>query len=246
MKYSAIIIFFTLLVILSSCKKDRGNSPCNDTKLGTFKFSDSELKIIPYNIGDQIVFKSSVFDSIIYDFDEEFGGISIDKEFSTYASECKGRYYEHEYKCLIFKNKYMDNLIFFISFSNPFMDTIITKRISIQIKNDIPSNGCFHGSYCFQTDTIFNHHDTIYQRLGTVKKFHNSIELGPKTFLNVYELNGIDQYQIFDNYITELFYSINEGVVGYKLNNGKAYYLFAVNKKNCPLPNMPSAASRAK
>ncbi len=197
MKTKILILFSILfcLLVFTQCKKEK--------KLGTLKFTEAELNIVPYKVGDIIVFKDSVGDSFVY----EVG--SRNSEMYRYYRDpdnvgYKGAsdYYDHERN-----NTSLKDGRFELGFNDPFITNKIKKYFSVSIKFEGQS---FSESYEFEANSI------------TPSTYHDTLTIVNRKFNSVYELKEYSASSP-DNFL--LFYTFKEGIVGFKTNDGKSWYL---------------------
>ena len=118
-KYSN--LYFFPLAAITACNKD--DTPCNDQFMGSLKFSEKELDVVPYAMGDRIILVDTTHDTLVFNYAEGYTSTLYYTELDPYTSECMGDYYEYEDKRVKFENKYMTFLYVAITFSDPFMVT---------------------------------------------------------------------------------------------------------------------------
>ncbi|MEI7662936.1 MAG: hypothetical protein WCK34_12075 [Bacteroidota bacterium] len=192
---------------------------CVIEELPTRKFTDEELKIVPYLKGDTITFlsretnKTYAFHVVdkITDYEKFSRGNPHDK----YSSYCTGDYYYSQYLNTSFD---VQNCGLDLNISNSFEANDIGKNLTIYFS--IPNDTLilkFHGIYNIGEDTIMT---------GTnkVSAYHNSLTLNGTRFTNVYELLGM-VYTPQHEYLKTAFYTFNQGLVGFLTNNGNMWSL---------------------
>jgi len=81
-----------------------------------------------------------------------------------------------------------------------------------------PHSLFFNGEYIIKDDTL------LAGRNG-INRYYNSISIGPKTYQNVYELQGDTIHANVDDYLVIGYYSIERGLVGFKSNHGAYWFL---------------------
>ena len=232
-KREPIILLFTLLSFLYSCSKiDKKSTPCNDTRIGTLRFSPEDFKVVPYTHAQTLIFKSDEGDSVLYNYlkkDSTFFSLS---QYGYYRVGCLENYFTIEKRLTLFNNPDSGKIIINMSFSDPFEDRVVSKFLyfSIYFSDGFPNNDylCgFKGLYVFTSDSIKTYKkDTVYN--GFVKTFHQHVVLGQVQYDSVYELQGSKQslyYIPCTEYLATLFYTFKLGIIGFQLNTGKTWYL---------------------
>jgi hypothetical protein len=195
-------------------------------------FTTDELAINPYITNKILIFRNTTNDSII------FSKVSRSREKGTvymYDSEraridndnCQGDYFISEKDFTFMRgsdtNAYISiNLGFLYSFTNPTFDKYMFFEMYF------PDEGVmnFTAFFRFTADTIYNYPFDNQNYEDSVVTLHSQISIGPKYFQNVYELycnNSPDPR--YNDWISIVYYSIKEGVVGCRTNLGKIWYL---------------------
>ena len=216
---------YLLLSAITACNKD--DTPCNDQFMGSLKFSEKELDVVPYAMGDRIILVDTTHDTLVFNYAEGYTSTLYYTELDPYTSECMGDYYEYQDKRVKFENKYMTFLYVAITFSDPFMVTPQRKVLRVQLRTYDLADGSFYGRFDFNEDSIYNDPDTTFLAAGRVKAYHDTLALGEAIFTHVYELEGMNEYQVYPKYVTSMFYSMSLGVVGYRMNDGKEYWIYS-------------------
>jgi hypothetical protein len=75
----------------------------------------------------------------------------------------------------------------------------------------------------FNGDTIF----AKYPSFDTVYIYHDSLSLGPRSYFKVYEFVLHFSSLRNDEWATNLYYTIKEGVIGFSTNTGNKWYLLS-------------------
>jgi hypothetical protein len=248
MKRHSILIFVLSLLLCQSCNKYDDEDSCHNNLLGVFQFSTSERNIIPYYHSDTLRFRSiqKYNDSLVFIFQSRYSDLDpiLENINNFYYDKCWGNYYECEDDYVSFINDSLGTLFFDIQFSDPFQSHKVLKYFTIFVENGNYSEKYF-GVFCIQGDSIFNNPSTLYSDTGLITGYHNSFTIDSSTFYNVYELKGADFQPPITNYIATIYYSIVEGVVGFKFNTGEIYVLKIKNAIRT-LPNAPEATVRGK
>jgi len=92
---------------------------------------------------------------------------------------------------------------------------------SLDIDFGIPNGNMvigFNGNFKFDSDSIFNGREKI-------AGYYNSLQLGPRTFLKVYELESSASGHGNNEYFKYGYYSRQYGFVGFKTDLGNIWYL---------------------
>jgi hypothetical protein len=202
-----------MILFFDSC-----NKKCIQNQLSTLKFKQSELDDVPYKGNEQLVFLSTT-NGQTYTFTITGRDSSFDTFYENYYrteenNHCLGNYYYSEVNKTSITP--FNNYIRFLmddAFHSP---TNAIKRIEFSF--DINTNGIegFHDVCLVGADTLTS---TDY----SIRAIDDSLMIGPKLFHHVYELLG--DYNSIDEYISLLFYSIKDGIVGFRTNKGKTWYL---------------------
>ena len=201
--------------LLFQCKKK-----CESEKIGTLSFTSAELKILPYNGTDLLVFKDSLGDSIYYNGDTRSS--RYDNSYYEHPSdqECKGNYYYYEGNYSLFKGK--DNyhtVQIDLNFSSPYQFPTKYRIINFRILYKKTTNMEFNGVFAFDTTSIMGvpiGFSNPYK--SSLIAFHDNITILGHVFYNVYELTA-------NTSIRKLYFSKNNGVVGFKTDDNKSWYL---------------------
>lgn len=223
-----ILLLLVIPFFLVSCKKKDKNSS-NENKIGSFSFTQNELKIVPYPTGDTLVFKSPTENSVIL--------IFLGR--STHMEQCfenpqlpvgsRGDYYDYECNCTGFKTPDSCLTSILMTCVNPSQMHGEYKIVSFSLYIDTSLQCNFHCPCRFNQDTLLNYYDSSLLTLGYVKAFHYNITLGSKLFNSVYELIGESREHFCSEFLSTLFYSFHDGIVGFQTNTGKLWYLSSVN-----------------
>lgn len=183
-------------MIFNHCKKEVGKN------FGTLKFTEAELNIIPYKANDTIIFKDSIGDSLVYKSEGRFSEMyRYYRDPDNYGYKTASDYYDFERNTARFNNN-GPKLV--LEFDNPFITGRIVKyfKIICNFNNDY-----FSEWYEFEANNI------------TPSIYHDTLKIINRKFYSVYELKENNASS------TQLFYTFKEGIVGFKTNDGKYWYL---------------------
>jgi len=188
---------------------------CHDKFIGELDFTPTDLNIVPYNGAVKLIFKDSLGDSIIYQGTGRHSDI-INPYHETYHDDpCFGDYYTYEQNYTDFYSNGSDGEIriyltryFKTAFSSP-----EGKSFDLSISYNKS------GSYFFNSSFYFDDLKLSEFRDNTIMAINDTLQLGPKTFYSVYTLD--------DGYtnLNIAYYSVSEGLVGFKSNDGHLWYL---------------------
>ncbi len=217
------------LAALSSCKKkDNTQGP---SCLGTYKFSSADLAILPYPTSDPLVFKSNEGDSIVFNSRGRESSVKAVWKYPLNPTGYQGDYYSCEANSAGFISKNSDVLTFQLYFSNPFTQPTIQKFMSLGLAAD-NSGTCSYGAvFRFDGGMLFSYlPDSSFHSGGYIKAIDDSLKLGPVYFKNVYELVAPGFTYYCPAIFSRVYYTVKEGVVGFRKSTGKTWYLVAGSK----------------
>jgi len=206
-----IIITSTVLIFLfNQCHEKE----CDGNKLGDLKFTQTDLNILPYSIIDTIIFRDSIGDSICY----YPNGIRHSTT-RLVGDECSD-YYNTELNITRFKG--IDEQTYmhlYLDFTWPFA-TEKKKTIQIIVHYKDSIEWSFNAIYVFDSLKLYDYSTESYAILG----YCDSLYVGPNMFHSVYTL---EQTYIPSEHrnLKTLFYSLIEGIVGFKTDDGHLWYL---------------------
>ena len=201
---------------LNACK-----DKCESNDLGTVKFTDEDLKIVPYKGTETLTFKDSLGNSLTYG-----GGGRLSEFFINHENpsdyECPGNYFYSENNTLKFiQGSYVNIQIILSMDKGSLFFKNINKYISFLIEYQEGSIHWVFYNRVFNFDAlkINNSLDT------TVHILHkDSLLIGPKKFLSVYQLNQKNAPSGAKN-LQYVYYTIKEGIVGFKTEDKHSWYL---------------------
>ena len=209
------------LLTFTSCNK------CHENELQSVNFTQEELKMIPYKGNETLVFKSATEPSLNYYGTQRTTQSGIDYEDLKYTEEthCKGTYYYTQSSWIEFRAASGDyDIITEMYFTNLFDSGFIKGIFILGLDLNIDSIRNFSGQYVFKSDSLYNGKYT--DGLGTIiKGFYPSIQLGQKLFYNVYEMDGDYGSPNITEWISSVYYCFSDGLVGFRTNKGKLWYL---------------------
>ena len=218
------VIFFTLLLVLPlifyQCQKK-----CNSEKLGEIRFTETDHKIVPYDGLENLIFKDSIGDSFTMHPEVSTGRIySYDnKYYEHYFSQekCPPNYYcvEQNYTHFVGKD-YKTSIWTDIYFDNPFADSL-KKYLVINVALEESQSWYFTSTFFFKSSELFDRSPLE----SKIVDYNDSLKIGPKWFLKVYTLKQIQDPYGLKN-LQFVYYSLNDGVVGFKTAEGHLYYLY--------------------
>jgi hypothetical protein len=214
--------FRSLLVSLASFTLLWHCERCVMEELPTQKFTDEELKMVPYAKDDTIVFLSSETNkSITYrvlDKISEYVKYSRGNPHDKYSSYCTGDYYYSQNWRISFDRDYCSIGLYIPNSFEANYYTGKTLNISFCIPDDTLSLR-FYGTYKIGPDTIMTGSDTV-------SAYHDSLTLNGISFSDVYELLGytIPVNQVPD-FLKTAFYTKERGLVGFRTRKGVIWSL---------------------
>ncbi len=222
------IVLLLGIVSLSSflfiqCKKD-----CNSKELDDKIFTDIELDVVPYNGAETLVFKNSNGDSMV--FSGQGRSSTMVRRVANPdhdEDECAGDYRNTESNIVKFKHGIDTIMSIELGFYRPFGDDENMKNIDFRYYKENLNYSYFYGNYRFFAKT--SNSDTIEglsfygYSYYFITNYYSSLTLVNKTYTRVYELT------YFNSFGFSLFYSVVQGLVGYKESTGTIWYLDRIN-----------------
>ncbi len=217
-----VLLVPAIFISLNSCNK------CDQMYVADFTFSSKDLSINPYTGSEMLVFKDLNGDSLIlangWRHNDPYTRYQYDYETAKLDNHgCQGDYFTADYNRSGFiSDSASGKAIINIDLSFPFLfnHPVYYKnfRLNFHQGENITS---FSGDFKFNNDTLYNYpekHDSIVA-------FHQHVNVGPKTYTNVYELYGHNGDPRNDEWYSTAWYSVTEGLVGVRSNFGKLWYL---------------------
>jgi hypothetical protein len=216
MKQLLFFLFSLSAILLISCE-----NKCENSQVADLKFSDEDLKINPYIGKERLTYFSSANDTIVF---QEGERSSTSQKYLTDPnspeSACRNNYYYGEINSM---DKYDENSFFKIILCYEYADFYkndLKKQFLLQIfikKLD----ASYYGSFSFGQDTLMRGTSISSD---SIVDFQMTKVIGPKTFYEVYELYGQKQGPKDTAWISTVYYSIQQGLVGFQTNNGNVYF----------------------
>jgi|WetSurMetagenome_2_1015567.scaffolds.fasta_scaffold433406_1 hypothetical protein len=188
-------------------------------ELSTQKFTDEELKMVPYLKGDTVIFlcretsKTNTF--LVVDRIEDYEKFSRGNPHDLYSSYCTGDYYYSQFLNTSFD---IQNCRLHLYISNSFEDNNFDKNLTINFS--IPNDTLilkFQGKYKIGPDTIMTGENKV-------AAYHDSLTLNGTLFMNVYELHGTD-FSPLHEYLKTAYYASNQGLIGFLTSNENLWSL---------------------
>ena len=223
-------IFYIILLLLgfslTNCYK------CEQNQVANLKFTQDELKINPYTGNEVLIFKNSNADSIVLPKGYRDSEISEIYKYDYETAKldhhgCQGDYYYRETNYFSTQQNNPEagltiDLYFLYQLSNPTSEKLFD--MFIYTKN---TTFCgFSGRYQFNVDTLKNY--SVYSTIpdhDSIAAFHSLFVINNKVYTNVYELHCQNKDTRFPEYYSLAYYSIKDGLVGFKTNYGTTWYL---------------------
>ena len=223
---SLIILMSVYVLMFDSCNKG-----CVSKNLGTINFTPTDLQIVPYNGTETLTFNDSLGNSIIF---TGKGRISSNPNDDNKHSECPdgdcggndicfGNYYYTQTNSIQFQGQNSDFQInILLDMAEGSFHKDISKCFSITVKFKDGAN-----IWLFSCPSLYSYSFDA-MKISSLVKGYNSLSythtlvIGPKTFNSVYVLGQIG---IAYNNLEYVYYTINEGIVGFRTVTGKRWYL---------------------
>lgn len=202
------------------CKRE-----CNTEKLGDLKFSQSDLKIVPYNGFENLIFKDSIGDTISMHPEVSTGRHNkYDNRYYEnyfYQDDCIPNYYyvEQNYTHFIGKD-YHTSIWVEMYFDNLFADSL-KKYIIIRVAFEDSQRWYFYNAFYFNSNGLYDG----FSQKSSIVSYSDSLKIGQKMFKKVYKLQQLEEPDGVKN-LQYVYYSLIDGVVGFKTKEGHLLYLF--------------------
>ncbi len=221
-------LFYFLLFVCSisgSCNK------CVQEQVAALRFSPEELSINPYNGIEEFAFKNLNGDSV-----QLFGGMRIGKnirvdQWSPNAAKedhngCSGNYYDEDFNSYEIRSGAATTTYFSIKlrFLYDFGAPMAMKEFELEFFSQVnsqPGGDGFDGHYLFRADTLMK----IIHSRDSILSYHPMLSLGPRSFQKVYELSCGNPDGSNPEWFSMAYYSIKQGLVGFKTNTGTLWFL---------------------
>jgi hypothetical protein len=208
---------FVIFATLQQCKK---KDKCISNKLPDLLVSIDDLSLLPYDSTSVIIFKDSIGDSCCYGFlgySEQ--SYYCEQFYATKPEDCKGNY----------RNVQEENFILF-----GITDTINRIRFAFGFSNIFESESKLFEIMFFRNQK--NDHGVLDVYFSKSSQYCNNTILLPAVYFNiltllnhtyysVYEIKNTSESQFSSGEIISVFYSITQGIVGFKKADGTIWYL---------------------
>jgi hypothetical protein len=214
-------VLISSLLLITSCKK------CHENELSSVQFSQNELNMIPYKGNETLVFKSTTEPFLSYNGTERItqSGIYYEDLKNVEETHCKDTYYYSQSSWIDFRSAHGDyNLRTEMYFTNLFDSGYIEGIFIFGLGLNINSIRDFSGQYVFESDTLYSG-KYIEGFSKIIKGFYSTIQLGQKSYHNVYEFDGDYSSPNATEWISSVYYCFSDGLVGFRTNKGKLWYL---------------------
>lgn len=200
---------FIIVFFCTNCNK------CIETYLFTLGFTENDLEINPYQGDETIVFCDTQANTVSFQGNGRYSRELTVPEITDPYKGCRGEYYFMEMNVCGFYSSSNKDFHIYLDFSDYFRTGNKNKIITIGLSIPIEGIGHFYGSFSFDEDTLF----VVPPKVT----FHDTLDLNNGTYISVYELIGNEIYYSPDEGISTLFYTIKEGIVGYRTNLGRTW-----------------------
>ncbi len=224
-----IILTITLaglsILMFLSCHKDK----CDSDYLGQVAFTEEDLKIVPYNGTETLVFTDSLGNTMSFIGQGRFSRLFDNKHFQYYdpgydPDFCVGDYFDTETNYTRLSGDIIKDFYIRINLSmnsgHPFHQNI-EKIIVFTVAYLYESKKYFFStSFYFNvpilTNPLFDNESSII--------YKDSLMLDKKYYSSVYVLEQLQDPYGLKN-LKYLYYTIKEGIVGFKTKEGHLWYL---------------------
>ena len=223
------VIYLSLFVIVSlsfsSCKK------CVQNKVIDLKFTQDELRIDPYSGNERLVFIGSTGDSVLFHNGSRLNNHNVIYQYSYETAKvdnngCQGDYFgADDDQMMMFDDTLKSNLYIFLNFLYSLEIPTSDKLFELAFGYNKQPLYYFEGKFKFNVDTLMNIKTTNLYYKDSIVAFHPTWKPGPNLFFNVYELYSHKPDPRETEWISTAYYSIKEGLVGFKTTFGTTWYL---------------------
>jgi hypothetical protein len=225
MRSAIILLILIINVQFTGCKK------CVQNQRADLQFTQDELKIDPYTGNEILTFIGSSGDTVlihngsrftshirVYQYDFETAKLDHDG--------CQGDYFEVDnHQMMMYDDTLKTFLYIFLNFkyswTNP-SDEMFFELLFGQSKDLFIF---FDGRFKFNVDTLLNIQTNNQYYKDSIIAFHPIWESGSNIFYNVYELYGHQPDTRYTPWISIAYYSIKEGLLGFKTTNGATWHI---------------------
>jgi len=197
---------------------------CQSNLLGSVRFTQEDLNIIPYKGSEQLVYIASSGNQIIFNGANRISHYGAEGyqyvEFPKSDDYCPGNYYYTETNAMDFHGTTSGSwLNFDMAMTNPFIGPI-QKHLGISLTVRDSVNWVFSDIYRFDSLQLFTY-DPPY---GTIP-VNDSVLIGSKIFYKVYVLQSGKKKDSSVGYLQTVYYSLTEGVLGFRNEPGETWCL---------------------
>jgi hypothetical protein len=223
------VILLLIIIIISlpfsGCKK------CVQNQIADLKFTQDELKIDPYTGNELLTFIGSSGDTVLF-----HNGSRLNSHLRIYQYDyetakldhdgCQGDYFEIDQdQMMMYDDTLETHLYIFLNFQYSWSSPSNEKIFKLSFGQSKQLFIYFNGSFKFNVDTLLNITMTSQYYKDSIIAFHPIWKSGPNTFNNVYELYSHQPDNRYTPWISIAYYSINEGLLGFKTTSGITWNL---------------------
>ncbi len=217
-----------VIVMLSNCSNNSKENlqPCIHHERAKLTFTQGDRSIIPYSGNETLIFKNTSGDSIVFEKGSRNIGFNVEYQYTLHEAQehnnCTGDYITVEKdQTDFYASVGKAHLQFFFTNSYTFDYPESIKYFLLSFVPDTVEMN-FTAFYKFSNDTLFPYPDKNHD---SIVNFHNQLTIGPKTFLNVYELYAKQIPPHAAEWYIRAYYSTIDGLVGLRTNFGRLLYL---------------------
>ncbi len=212
-----ILLFLPILVYLTSC--------CDSIMIEDLNFSAKDLSVNPYSEFDRVLFKDQKDDT--FSIKVKSRKIFTNEMFDNMVNDgnsrkCKGNYFNADFdetQTISTGSWFFEiKLTFDFSLKKPVYDKSIKITIHHPKENSVTS--LTYTMAHFSGDTIFA--SSLY--FDSVYIYRDTLAIGAKVFTRVYDFYLHPTIKN-DEWATNLYYTIKDGVVGFETNKGNRWFL---------------------
>jgi hypothetical protein len=192
------------LVSLTDC-----NKKCKNQFQGNLSFTVDELKIVPYSNQTNLIFINTLNDTINITTTTSSTKQDEITELADYRNSDCLKYYH----CQNFGFVLKDSLNAF-EINIALQYALYPPEKALYIKVELPVK-----------DSISHFSNFIYLKNDSIQgPYYPTLTLGSRTFSYVHEFLTMDINPVSD-YLEFVYYTVKQGIVGFKSHNGKTWYL---------------------
>ena len=199
---------------------------CDSHVIEDLHFSTKDLTINPYSKNDKLLFRDQTGSTVTITIQSRNRNVGQIYHYHDYddPNKCKGNYFNSERDETKTTSTGPWSFTVDLSFDYNCDNPVYSKSIEIDVTHPKANNASSITISLahFNDDTILSK----YPPFDTVYIYHDSLTLGSKSYFKVYEF--ILHFSLHnDEWATNLYYTINEGVIGFNTNTGKKWYLLS-------------------